>query len=117
MPRPGQEISFQEISYASSSEGYAARLGVTDGYPVKLIGFVTHPHEIPVGMFALTRFTTFCCAADAVPYSVTIDPASTEDFPDDTWLSVSGSLAWQGAEFVVLAEDVTKVDEPKNPYL
>lgn len=47
---------------------------------------------------ALTRFATFCCAADAVPYSVTVDSEGT-DFPDDTWLTVTGTLMNESGEF------------------
>jgi uncharacterized repeat protein (TIGR03943 family) len=117
MPRPGVEVSFPEIAYASNSEANAARVGIADGYPVKLVGFVGQSEEIPDGGFVLTRFATFCCAADAIPYSVTVDAPTPEDYPEDTWLAVSGSLVWQNGELVLLAEDIEEVEEPKNPYI
>lgn len=117
--RPGQEVSFTEIDYASESEEYAASLGITDGYPVDLTGFVTHPEDLQGETFALTRFSIFCCAADVVPHSVTVDPSKTAvtDFQDDTWLRVRGELAKVGAEYVLQAEDITEVEEPDDPYI
>jgi uncharacterized repeat protein (TIGR03943 family) len=110
------QVSFAEIQYASESREYATTAGVFDGLEVKLTGFVTHPDGGRDGSFALTRFATFCCAADAVPYSVTIDPLG-KDYPDDTWLNVSGSLANEGGNYVLHAQRITETEEPDNPYI
>jgi uncharacterized repeat protein (TIGR03943 family) len=116
VPQGNGDVSFPEIRYASESSEYAAAVGILDGYEVKLTGFVTHPDGGTEGSFALTRFATFCCAADAVPYSVTVNPEG-EDFSDDTWLTVSGSLVNEGGEFVLQAERISVTEEPKNPYI
>jgi uncharacterized repeat protein (TIGR03943 family) len=116
VPQNDGEVSFSEIQYASESQDYASALGIVDGYEVKLTGFVTHPEGASEGNFALTRFATFCCAADAVPYSVTVNPEG-ENYPDDTWLTVSGSLVNEGGEFVLQAERITETKEPENPYI
>lgn len=115
-PEGNGEVSFPEIKYASQSQEYAAALGIVDGYEIKLTGFVTHPEGAPEGTFALTRFATFCCAADAIPYSVTVDSGG-KDYRDDTWLTVSGSLVDEGGEFVLQSERMTETEEPKNPYI
>jgi uncharacterized repeat protein (TIGR03943 family) len=117
VPQMSGEISFPEISYASESSEYAATMGISDGLAVKLTGFVTHPTEGADGTFALTRFETFCCAADAIPYSVTVEPEDQTDYPDDTWLTVSGVLVRMGDQFVLDAGRVKEVSEPQNPYI
>lgn len=116
VPERGSDVSFPEIKYASESSEYAYALGITDGFEVELTGFVTHPDGGPEGTFALTRFATFCCAADAVPYSVTVD-SEEEDYLDDSWLTVSGSLVNEGGEYLLQAERVTEIEEPDNPYI
>ncbi len=116
VPQEGGDISFPEIKYASESQDYAAAVGIFDGYEIKLTGFVTHPSGGRDGTFALTRFATFCCAADAVPYSVTVD-SEGQDFPDDTWLTVTGSLMNEGGEYVLQSERTSQTDEPNNPYI
>lgn len=116
VPQGNGEVSFPQIKYASESQEYAAAVGIVDGYEIKLTGFVTHPDGGGEETFALTRFATFCCAADAVPYSVTVDPQG-EDYPDDTWLTVSGSLVNERGEFVLQAERTTETEEPDNPYI
>ncbi len=117
-PQPsGGEVSFAEIEYASGSAEYAAALGIVDGFPVRLTGFVTHPEGLPDGHFALTRFSIFCCAADVVPHSVTVDGSGLSDYAADQWLTVGGVLENRAGEFVVVPEEVTEVEEPKNPYI
>jgi uncharacterized repeat protein (TIGR03943 family) len=115
VPQADGEISFPEITYASESPDYAAAAGIFDGYEVKLTGFVTHPGGGRGGTFALTRFETFCCAADAVPYSVTVD--SGRMYPEDSWLTVSGALVKEGDEYVLKAKRINPTEEPENPYI
>ena len=112
---PGEEISFAEIQYASESSEYAANLGIVDGLPVALTGFVTHPDGVPEGHFALTRFSIYCCAADVVPFSVVVR-AEDGDVEDDTWLTISGTLEETDDGFVLVPEELTEVEEPKDPY-
>lgn len=116
VPQPNGEVSFPEIKYASESQQYAAEAGIVEGYEIKLTGFVTHPDGGREGTLALTRFASFCCAADAVPYSVTVDPGG-EDYPDDTWLTISGSLVNEGGEFVLKAQRITETVEPDSPFI
>jgi uncharacterized repeat protein (TIGR03943 family) len=116
VPDPTGEVSFSTINYASESTEYAAALGIAPGYEVTLTGFVTHPDNGRQGTFALTRFATFCCAADAVPYSVTVRGRDA-DYPDDIWLTVSGFLVDERGEFVLRSENVIRIKEPENPYL
>jgi uncharacterized repeat protein (TIGR03943 family) len=111
---PGQ-IGFSDIFYASESSEYATAVGIVDGTPVDLTGFVTHPKRGPEGTFSLTRFYVSCCAADAIPYSVAIDAA--EDHDDDTWLRIEGVLRERAGDFLVEPSNIKEVGSPKNPYL
>lgn len=116
-PQPvgdGGEISFAEIEYASESSEYAAAIGITDGYEVRLTGFVTD-FDGARADFTLTRFSIFCCAADVVPHSVPVDAA--HPYPKDVWLSVQGTLEYRAGRFVVIAESIEKVHEPEDPYI
>lgn len=44
-------------------------------------------------------------------------PASANANPDDTWLTVSGSLANRGGEFVLQGDGMIETKEPKDPYI
>lgn len=109
------EITFVDIHYASASDEYAAALGLADGYPIELTGFVTHGEGTPSDGFTLTRFLVSCCAADAIPYSVPVEGGAS--YPDDTWLRVAGTLHEAGGRYVLQAQDVTEVSEPQDPYI
>ena len=114
---PGQEVSFQEISYALESEEYGAALGIGEGYEVDLTGFVSGTEEFSSETFALTRFSIFCCAADAVPYTISVRPPDDERYGLDEWLRVRGVLTREGDALVVSAETVEAVDPPDDPYI
>lgn len=115
---PGGELSLEEIEYASQSSEYAAAVGIIEGVSVKLVGFVTHPKKSATGTFALTRFAIFCCAADAVPYTVRVTPPpGTPDFEDDKWLEIKGTLAKDNDGFYVEASEIDSISEPSSPYI
>lgn len=116
-PSPSREVSFQEIEYASQYADYAASLGLTEGYEIELTGFVAHPDGDTETAFALTRFAIFCCAADAVPHSVTVETPEAAGYANDTWLKVAGELTQRDGKWVVKANRITRVDEPEDPYI
>lgn len=112
------KVSFAEIEYASTSNEYAGRIGLYDGFPVTLTGFVTHGGDGENGGFDLTRFSILCCAADVIPHSVAITPKEPIDFPDDTWLTVSGGLVRASdGQWVLVPDSIKRVEEPQDPYL
>lgn len=84
-----------------------------DGVPVRVVGFVV-PDEDGDG-YLLSRFTVACCAADATAYTtrVTGDGGRAAD----TWVEVTGR--WEpgdGEVPVLVADDVTVVPAPEEPY-
>ncbi|MDP9068398.1 MAG: TIGR03943 family protein [Actinomycetota bacterium] len=111
------EMSFQEISYALTSEEYATSLGLVEGYEIDVTGFVAEPSAEAPGALVLGRFSIFCCAADAVPYTIPVQVSDASAWEPDTWLRVRGSLAREGDGLVVVAEHVEKVDVPDDPYI
>jgi putative membrane protein len=115
----GVDIRFLEISYAEESEEYADAIGATDGKEVKLTGFVSEVDGGAEGTFGLARFYVSCCAADAIPYTVAVDPsqAGPGTYERDTWLDVTGSLERREENLVVVADSIEETEEPENPYL
>lgn len=115
-PAPGAPISFIDLHYANSSEGYAASRGVAPGARVRLVGFVAGGSN---GDLLLTRFYVSCCAADAIPYSATVVLAPTERAAAgvDSWLEVWGTVAIENDNYVVRAQRAEPRSEPQNPYL
>lgn len=87
------------------------------GVSVRMTGFVTSDAD---GWF-VNRVSIRCCAADAAAFQVRID--GLEAPPDEEWVEVIGT--WQegtGTSYdvddppVLLAEELTEVDEPRNVY-
>jgi len=112
-PDAEREVQFLDVHYANQSDSYAAAMGIAEGLEIELTGFVTHPAGAET--FALTRFYVSCCAADAIPYSVTV--VGESDYPDDTWLKVGGRVINRGGRFVLSPSDIERVTKPKDPYL
>jgi uncharacterized repeat protein (TIGR03943 family) len=114
-PAGDRPISFVDLHFANRSESYASSLGIAEGMDVRLVGFVSDSDD--GGSFTLTRFYVSCCAADALPYSVTVDASTDVSYDDDTWLAVRGVVAREGDGYIVAGRDVHEVPEPSNPYL
>jgi uncharacterized repeat protein (TIGR03943 family) len=91
------------------------------GVPVRLIGFVAKAKD--GNGFLLSRFTIFCCAADAEIQQIRI-LGSTNVLPDNTWVTVTGT--WPAATAPATADNtavpemtatsVVQVKRPHAPY-
>lgn len=112
----GRPPSFIDIHFANESEESAAALGISDGTEVTLVGFVS-AHRDTQGELDLTRFYVSCCAADAIPYSVTVATAGGGDYPINSWLKVTGELVYGSTEYRLEPRSIDLIEEPENPYL
>jgi len=113
-PDAGRPLNFIDVHYANESAEYAIALGIDEGTALELTGFVSATNG--PGEFTLTRFYVSCCAADAVPYSVSVLGTET-DYADNTWLRVDGVLENDGDQLKLAAANVEEVDAPESPYL
>ena len=116
---PIENPGFKDVHYADESDRYARATGVVPGKEVILVGFVSEDGGDFAGSFDLTRFYVSCCAADAIPYSVAIEPPSdfSGSLKPDTWLRARGPLELRGDRLVVAATTLEAVPEPEDPYL
>ncbi|WP_320773204.1 TIGR03943 family putative permease subunit [Streptomyces sp. CRN 30] len=91
------------------------------GRTVRLTGFVTRDDD---GTWYVTRLLVTCCAADATTGKAEVRGDAAADAPaDGTWVTVTGTWHPEGElgsdeawPPVVDAADVTRVEEPANPY-
>ncbi|MDQ4095108.1 MAG: hypothetical protein M3174_02750, partial [Actinomycetota bacterium] len=111
-----EDPMFRDIAYAEESDGYARATGVTAGTEVDLVGFVDEESG-PPETFTLTRFYVSCCAADAIPFSVPVDPQANTVPSTDEWARVTGVLEERDGRLVVVADAIEAVEEPDEPYL
>ena len=92
-----------------------------DGEPADVIGFVYHDIRFKKDQLMVSRFTITCCVADALAIGVVVDSPKASQFPDDSWVRVSGSFA-KGeldgkAMPVLMADTITPIQPPQEPYL
>ena len=91
------------------------------GVPVRLVGFVAKTKDGKG--FLLSRFTIFCCAADAEIQQVLV-LGGTTTLPDNTWVQVTGT--WPPTSAPPAGDDtaipemtstsVVQVKRPHAPY-
>jgi putative membrane protein len=87
----------------------------------KVIGFVYHDPKYDEGHFLATRFIVSCCVADAAVVALVVRWPEAETLAEDEWVEVSGKFApstldnWTPP--ILVAESVTIVDTPAQPYL
>ena len=102
-----------------STSGYVIPTTVIER--VRLLGFAAPERG---GGYLLTRFNLFCCAADGQAYQLEVRGDRVRRQPDQ-WLVVEGrwlpqrvydGIAPSGVRPVLVAESVTPVRAPADPY-
>ncbi len=70
---------------------------------------------------ALLRYAIAHCVADARPLALLVIVPGAVDLAADQWVEVEGLVAARQREgdrlVTVVAEHITPIDEPANPYL
>jgi uncharacterized repeat protein (TIGR03943 family) len=109
------ELSLYDIAGANASTEYARDHDVGPGVRVDVDGLVSAPLEN--GSFELSRFLASCCAADAMPFSIRVQPpGDAQEYELSQWLKVAGTLEQIDGNLVLVAERMEPIDRPSNPY-
>lgn len=91
------------------------------GQAVDVVGFVYHDEEMAADQFMVARFLIVCCVADAIPVGLPVRYTEATHLELDTWVRVRGTFAageiWGERLPVIVAEKVTVVSQPAQPYL
>ena len=115
-PDRATELSMREVLLRSVEAP-----NTLDGRPVTVIGFTLKQGDHT----DLGRFVITCCVADAQLVRVHLDGdavASAGPYPDNTWLSVEGTirvgkhLAGRPTIPTVDVAHLTRIDPPDDPY-
>jgi uncharacterized repeat protein (TIGR03943 family) len=92
------------------------------GQEAEIVGFVyRNPERYGEGHFLATRFVVSCCVADAAVVGLVVRWPETAALQDDQWVEVSGAFepsqleGWKAP--VLVADSVTHVETPNQPYL
>jgi len=112
---PGERrgpLTVVDVDQANQSAEFAAARGVRPGAPVRMDGFVTYRDGAPL----LTRFSMFCCAADAMPSFAPLAGAIGRP-REDAWLRVQGTLERRGRRLVVRVRRAQPIDAPDDPFV
>jgi uncharacterized repeat protein (TIGR03943 family) len=87
----------------------------------KIVGFVYKDPRYGEESFLATRFIVSCCVADAAVVGLVVRWPDAMTLEDDQWVEVSGKFAPSTLETwkppLLVAETVTPVDTPAQPYL
>jgi putative membrane protein len=91
------------------------------GQKANVIGFVYDDPRLPEGHFLVARFAITCCVADAMAIGMAVQSPDAKNLQDNTWVDVKGpvqSIEIGGQKLpLILAESVTQVNQPQQPYL
>jgi uncharacterized repeat protein (TIGR03943 family) len=106
-------ITLTEVVAGNVDEATRDKVGARDGRAARLSGIVT---KVARGRIDVTRFQIWCCAADAIPYTVTL--RTPKRLKLNQWVAVKGSLKDSGGHiYEVVATDVHRAPRPADPYL
>ncbi|NHN33592.1 TIGR03943 family putative permease subunit [Paenibacillus agricola] len=91
------------------------------GKKMQLTGFVYREDDMKNTQFVVGRFTIQCCSADASPYGVLVDYDRAEQFADDSWVTVTGTIQqtkFNDMDIMLLkVEKITKAEPAKAQYV
>ena len=87
------------------------------GEEVSFIGFVTHPEGTLADEFVLNRFVIRCCVDDALNARVRVVDVPPGEYPEGTWLRVTGRIYPVPEEVLLDATKLERVAKPKDPYI
>ncbi len=94
-----------------------------ENQPVEIIGqLMPAKTNNPKGnRLVVIRMMMSCCAADAQPVALPIEPQQMPDLPDMTWVKVTGKAAFpiEGGQFKPVIQNVVleRIDPPAEPFL
>jgi uncharacterized membrane protein YcgQ (UPF0703/DUF1980 family) len=114
--RPGRPITLMEIVGGNVDEDTRTLVGAREGRSAGIDGVVT---KVAHGRIDVTRFQIYCCAADAIPFTVTVrGPRLAKQFKLNQWVAVTGRLHDSGGHiYEVEASKVRRAQRPADPYL
>ena len=91
------------------------------GEAAHVSGFVYYDEDFPENSFMVARFVVTCCAADASPVGLYVSWPEGKKPISDQWVEVSGHFEMQEVKKeqtpVLIAETITLIDVPAQPYL
>lgn len=91
------------------------------GKEIEITGFVYREEEMGKERIAVSRFAMNCCSADALPYGLMINWPKANEFADDEWVTVRGTLTtstYLDNEIIQLdAIKVERIQTPESPYV
>lgn len=86
----------------------------------KVSGFLFKDANDPTKLL-IARFFVSCCAIDARPVGLFLDPKDFEKYSQDTWLEIEGDVEvkriGETQQIFLKPTSITKLDKPSNPYL
>ena len=91
------------------------------GQRVRVTGMAARSDALAPNELALLRYAIAHCVADARPLALLVVGPGALDLAEDQWVEVEGLVAVRQREgdrlVTVVAEHITPIDEPANPYL
>lgn len=116
------QIQAQVVDFLYATQLPEVRVEL-ENKPVEVVGqLMPAKTNNPKGnRYVLIRMLMTCCAADAQPVALPIEPQRKPDLPDMTWVKVTGKAGFpvEGGQHKPLIQDavIEKIDPPGEPFL
>jgi putative membrane protein len=114
-------ISVKEDMYMETLTTVDLYLDRFVGKKLELTGFVYRQEGMKDNEFVVGRFTVHCCSADASPYGVLVQYGRANQFADDSWVTVTGTIQqtkFNDMDIMLLkVEKITKAEPASAQYV
>lgn len=114
-----EPVLIAEMAIASEDAGFASERQIKPGLPAEIEGLVTEI-DTDTNRVVIARFQLGCCAADALPFGVSVRLPAELELPAEggEWMRALGKVVRApdgGLE--VLAAELFATPRPSQPYL
>jgi uncharacterized repeat protein (TIGR03943 family) len=115
--KPGEAVRIDLPDLATAAT-VSKLVQVLEGRDVRVPGQF---HSMGADQFKVFRLLMFCCAADAVPLSVTVKGTAGPDLKDGNWVEVEGSVRFVKSKDSLVPEvelrTIHRIEAPADPYV
>ncbi|MCM3630832.1 TIGR03943 family protein [Paenibacillus glycanilyticus] len=91
------------------------------GKTIQITGFVYRDKQLPGGQLIVGRMAMTHCIADIAPYGMIVETPSADDYANDTWITVTGTIGKTQAGgrdiMKIVATDIEAAEPSAVPYV
>ncbi len=114
-------IEMKDQWFIEKLEGINRFVDNFQGKPIRITGFVYRDKQLSGGQLIVGRMAMTHCIADIAPYGMIVETPDADEFADDAWVTVTGTIGktqWGERELMkIVATSIEPAEPSAVPYV